>query len=170
MSTKQRLFEIMGKIDPNFQNNTIPNKLLKRIPFLKEYNILENNPNRLKTQRLVFNHIIIKLDNNLIKFDQYNVSSEIIFTEYKINDNVFYNFNLKNQFHIMKPNDMDDLLFRVYQMATKQLSDKLSYSKEIMLKENIPFDESTLSNIINDINGKLFEIEEYTNKMHISLF
>lgn len=171
MNTKKRLFEIIGKIDPSFHTETIPEKLIKRIPFLSEYNIFDNTPDRFKAQRIVYNdNVVFKIDDTMAKFDQYNVSSDITFYKHQIHDNIFYNFIIKNQFHITKPNNIDELMFRVYLAASKMMGEKMSYSKEIMLKENELFSNDLLSKIINDMNGKLFEIEDYTTKFNINLF
>ena len=65
---------------------------------------------------------------------------------------------------------MDELTSRVLRHVIKMQSDKLSYSKEVMVKtgDNIPAEE--LDKIINDMNGNLFKLEEYTNNADISLF
>ena len=65
---------------------------------------------------------------------------------------------------------MDNLTQKVIMHVFKMQSDKISYSKEIMVKtgDNIPAEE--LDKIINDMNGNLFKLEEYTNNANISLF
>jgi hypothetical protein len=70
----------------------------------------------------------------------------------------------------MQPKEMDDLTFKVFILAKKQLEKKLSYNKEIMLKNNEEIPQIELDKIINDMNGVLFKIEEFTEKNNINLF
>lgn len=170
MTPKQRLFEVFEKIDPTFKT-TIPNTLLKRIPFLKDYNIFINESNRLQAQRVVYNpNVKIYMGDKVYNFEQYNVSSELFYYTQHIHDNIFHNFILKNKFHLTKPDEMDELLFRVFLAALKIQEEKLSYRKEIIVKEDERLNEVTMSTIINDINKKMFEIEEFTSKHKINLF
>lgn len=87
-----------------------------------------------------------------------------------INDITFYYFIIKNSFHVMQPKEMDDLTFRVFLHAWKQLEKKLSYSKEIMIKNDEFITKNELDEIINDMNGVLFKIEEFTKTHSINLF
>jgi hypothetical protein len=151
----------------------IKNILIKRIPFLKEYNIFKHprDEKRLEAQRVIFNeNVKVMMGNEIINFPQYNVSSEIIYYPYRIDDNTFHNFIIENKFPTMQPKEMDDLTYRVYIVAKKQLEEKLSYSKEIMIKNNEEIPQIELDKIINDMNGVLFKIEEFTEKHSISLF
>lgn len=153
--------------------NDIKDILIKRIPFLKEYNIFKHprDEKRLEAQRVIFNeNVKVMMGNEIINFPQYNVSSEIIYYPHRINDDTFHHFIIKNQFPTMQPKEMDDLTFRVYIMAKKRLEEKLSYSKEIMLKNNEEIPQIELDKIINDMNGVLFKIEEFTEKNNINLF
>jgi hypothetical protein len=157
----------------NIQNNDIKNILIKRIPFLKEYNIFTNprDSKRLEAQRVVYNtNVELPMGDDIIIYPQYNVSSNIIYYPHTINDNTFHNFVIKNTFHVMPPEEMDDLTHRVFLMALKKLEDKLSYNKEVILKKDESFPNDELDIIINEMNGVLFKIEEYTDKYSISLF
>lgn len=154
-------------------SNDIKNILIKRIPFLKEYNIFKSSRDnrRLEAQRVIYNkNVKIVMGDQILNFPQYNVSSEIIYYPHTINDNTFYNFIIKNEFHVMQPKEMDDLTFKTFLLAKKQLEKKLSYSKELMIKNNENISQNELDRIINEMNGVLFKIEEFTEKHHISLF
>jgi len=152
-------------------NNSIINSLLKRIPFFKEYNMIEINNDRLELNKFgYYSNIKLMIGDELFNFKNYNISSDFFYYTDKINDNIFHYFILKNDFHITKPNNMDDILFRTFIIGNKILSEKLSLNKEIRLKENEDFNDEILSKIINDINGKLFEIENFSEKHHIKLF
>ena len=154
-------------------NNNIKDILIKRIPFLKEYNIFKHprDEKRLEAQRVVYNeNVTMMMGDEIIKFPQLNISSEIIYYPHKINDNTFHKFIIKNQFHTMQPKEMDDLTFRVFIIAMKGLNETLSYNKEIMVKNNEEIPKNELDRIINDINRTLFKIEEFTQKHYIDLF
>ena len=153
--------------------NNIKDILLKRIPFLKEYNVFKHprDENRLEAQRVIFNeNVKIMMGNEILNFPQYNVSSEIIYYPHRINDNTFHHFIIKNQFPTMQPKEMDDLTFKVFILAKKQLEKKLSYSKEVMVKNGEEIPKNELDKIINEMNGNLFKIEEFTEKNYINLF
>ena len=153
--------------------NNIKDILLKRIPFLKEYNIFKHprDEKRLEAQRVIFNeNVKIMMGNEILNFPQYNVSSEIIYYPHRINDNTFHHFIIKNQFPTMQPKEMDDLTFKVFILAKKQLEKKLSYSKEVMVKNGEEIPKNELDKIINEMNGNLFKIEEFTEKNYINLF
>lgn len=154
-------------------NNNIKDILIKRIPFLKEYNIFKHprDEKRLEAQRVVYNeNVTMMMGDEIIKFPQLNISSEIIYYPHKINDNTFHKFIIKNQFHTMQPKEMDDLTFRVFIIAMKGLNETLSYNKEIMVKNNEEIPKNELDRIINDMNRTLFKIEEFTQKYYIDLF
>ncbi len=147
--------------------------LLKRIPFLKEYKIFKHprDEKRLEAQRLIYNeNVKVMMGDDILNFPQYNVSSTVTYYPHEIYDNKFHHFIIKNRFHARQPKEMDDLTFRVFLTAKKQLEEKLSYSKEIMTKndEEIPKDE--LDKIINEMNGILFKFEEFTDKHSINFF
>lgn len=171
--TKERLFEVMSALDPNFKTKTvnISQALLNRVPFLKEYNVFENNPNRLEAQKIGQNTNYKRyFGDNLVTFENYNAVSEFYFYTQHINDNMFYNFVLKNEFYISKPKEIDDLTFTVFIHAVKMMEEKLSYHKDVMVKDTETLSDEVLNKIINEINGKLFEFEEYTNEHKLNLF
>lgn len=144
---------------------------LVRIPFLKDYNFFDRR-NGIVAQRVIYHENIEKLYNgDIIKFKQFNVSSEFIFYTQRIDDRTFYNFIIKNQFHPqLEDGQLDDLEQRVLTMGINQIGDKLSYSDEIMVKDNQSIDENKLDEIFNKINEILFKVEEETEKNDTPLF
>jgi hypothetical protein len=160
-------------LNENVITTNVKDILIKRIPFLKEYNVFKHprDEKRLEAQRVIYNeNVKVMMGDDILNFPQYNVSSEIIYYPHKINDNIFHNFIIKNQFHTMQPKEMDDLTFRVFLMAKKQLEEKLSYNKEIMIPNSEDIPKNELDKIINEMNGILFKIEEFTEKHWINLF
>ena len=145
----------------------------KRIPFLKDFNFFKHHryKSRVEAQRFSFHENVKKVfKGDIYTFPQFNVSSEFIFDKQKIDDNIFYNFSLKNDFHMMQPKNVDDLTFKILLMATKQISKQLSYQKEIMVKEGQEINPAELDKIINDLNGKLFEFERISAENNTALF
>lgn len=154
-------------------NDNIKNVLIKRIPFLKEYNISEHprDEKRLEAQRVIYyENVKVMMGDEILNFPQYNISSEIIYYPHKINDNTFHNFIIKNQFYTMQPKEMDNITYRVFSIMKRMLEGKLSYSKEIITPNNIGLSKNDLDKIINEMNGILFKIEEFSEKQAINLF
>lgn len=156
------------------RTNNIRNILIKRIPFLKEYEIYTNprDKRRLEAKRIVYNeNVPIIMGDDILIFPQYNASSEIIYYPHQINDITFHHFNIKNKFHMVQPKEkMDNLSFRVFLAVTTELEKKLSYRKEVILSHNEDITENELNEIINEMNGNLFKFEEYTKKINIDFF
>jgi len=159
-------------VEQQIYDERIKDILVRRIPFIKEYNIVsEVDDTALKAQRVIFNsNVKVIMGDEILVFPQYNVSSDIYYYDHKVNDNVFHNFIVKNNFHVGKPNGMDDLTFRVFILAIQKLEAKLSYRNEIMIKENTQLSKIQLDQVINDMNKILFQIEEFTEKHQINLF
>lgn len=152
-------------------NDSIKNTIITRVPFLKDYKIFKNHKdeNRLETQKIVYNeNVKVMMNNEILLFPQYNISSEVIYYPHTINDITFHNFIVKNEFHTSQPKDMDDLTFKVFLIAKNLLEKNLSYSKELRLKSNEQIPVVELNQIINDVNGTLFKLEEYTEKHNLN--
>ena len=144
---------------------------LVRIPFLSDYKFF-NRKNGIEAQRVIYHKNVDKLYNgDIIKFKQFNVSSEFIFYFQKIDDRTFYHFIIKNQFHAMlDDNSLNPLEEKVLMMGIKSIGEKLSYSEELMVKDNQSIDEDKLDEIFNNINGILFKVEKETEKNDTPLF
>ncbi len=147
--------------------------LIKRIPFLKEYKIFGHprDPKRLEAQRIAFNmNVTTTMGDDIITFPQMNVSSEVTYYEHVIDEYTFHHFIIKNTIHAMPPDDMDELTRKVSIMAFKMFSEKISYGKEVMVKTGSDIPAEELDAIINDMNGNLFYVEDYTQTHRIDLF
>ena len=144
---------------------------LVRIPFLKDYNFFDRK-NGVEAQRVIFHKNLTKLYNGeIIKFKQFNVSSEFIFYAQRIDDRTFYHFIIKNKFYPqLEDGQLDELEKKVFMLAINQIDNKLSYSGEIMVKDNQSIDENKLDEIFNNINGILFKVEEETEENDTPLF
>lgn len=147
--------------------------LIRRIPFLRDYTIYKHprDPQRLEAQRMVYtkDHRI-KMGDDIVTFPQWNISSEITYYPHRVDDYVFHNFIVKNAIHAMPPAAMSDLEQRVLMLSINQMSDRLSFRKEIRVPadETIPAEE--LDVVINAMNGALFRIEQYADTSGIALF
>jgi hypothetical protein len=165
--------ESTSTINENLRYQDMFNKdyLLLRIPFLKEYNFFERK-NGIEAQRVIFHENIQKLYNNdIINFKQFNVSSEFVFYTHRVNDATFYNFIIKNQFHPMvEDKTLDPLEEKVLMMGIKSIGEKLSYSQELIVKDNQSIDENKLDEIFNKINKTLFKVEEESKNNDTPLF
>ena len=142
----------------------------KRIPFLKDYKFFDEK-GKITAQRIVYHENVNKLlHKEIIKFPQFNAFSEFYYYPHKINENTFHYFGIKNEFVISKPENVDDLTFKVYQMAIKQVNERFSFSDEIMVKEGEEINKEELDKIINKINEMLFKFENLSNENNTSLF
>ena len=160
-------------LNENIDTTSIKNILIKRIPFLKEYNIYDNprDDKRLEAQRIVYNkNVKVMMGDDLLTFENYNVSSYITYYSHKVHDNTFHIFSIEHKFHTTQPEEMDKLTYRFFLIARKFLQENLSYYKEIMVPNNQEISKEQLDQVINDMNGNLFKIEEFTNDHSINLF
>lgn len=164
---------IQEYLKENLESINVREILLKRVPFLKEYKVFKHprDERRLQAQRIVYNKDKkILIDGEILIFPQYNVSSEITYYPHTVHEKTFHYFTIKNEFFVSQPEDMDDLKFKVFIILKKQVENKLSYSQEIVTAENQEIPRHELDKIINDMNGVLFKIEEFTEKNYINLF
>jgi hypothetical protein len=163
----------MGLLNESNIEDHLKYILVKRIPFLKEYNVFDHprDPHRMEAQRIAYNRDVqVVMKDEIVTFPQLNVSSEVYYYPHKINDLTFHYFGIKNDFHPMPPEDMDELTRKVIFYMFNALRDKMSYSAEIMVREGEQFPMDRLDEIINEMNGNLFQIEEYTQKHKLDLF
>ena len=166
-------------------NNIVPKEFTvdyfkKRIPFLKNYDVItdpEVNPHprykdAIKLIKQSFNsNFQSKIGDEIYTFPHFNIVSEFRYSSNIIRNNVFYNFSIENHTYITQPEEMDELLYRTF-LTAGNLKEKQDFSKnyEIFfpIGEQIP--KSKLDEIINDINRRLFNIEEFTDSIGLSLF
>lgn len=112
------------------------------------------------------------MGDDIITFPIFYTSSEITYYPHKVNDDVFHNFSIKNKLNAKTPKEMDDnpLLRRTFYLALGRVGEKLSYFKDIMVKDGEKISKEEMDKIINEMNGILFKFEEYTEKHNINLF
>ena len=177
-SVKKYLAALHANVDESSLNENLKyqemfNKeyFLVRIPFLSDYNFFERK-NGIEAQRVVYHKNIQKLyKNDIITFKQFNVSSEFTFYVHRVNDATFYNFIIKNQFYpMLDDNSLNPLEEKVLMMGIKSIGEQLSYSEELMVKDNESIDEDKLDEIFNKINKTLFDIEEESKSNDTPLF
>lgn len=146
----------------------LPDVFIKRIPFLKTFNNASGNGHVL-FQKVSYNkNKKIMMGDDLVEFPNVNVVIEFRYSKNQIRENFFFNFNLNTEIIITKPKDMDQLTYTVFLVATKHLNKKLSLHKEIISKSEQLTTEQ-LNQIVNEINGKFFQIEEFINNMSFNI-
>lgn len=144
-----------------------------RIPFLKDYNFFSDmrKQGTVTAQRIVFHKNVEKVyDNSVVVFPQFNPVSNFTYHTDNNGDRTSHRFSLKNSFAIMQPSNMDDLDFRVYLMAMKQMDDKLSFYDEIILRNGEQLSQTVIDKIINGLNEKMFKFEEVANQHNAPLY
>jgi hypothetical protein len=158
-------------LNENVNQPDIKNILIKRISFLKEYDI-EDRENELLAERDVFNeNVKIMQGDKIIVFPQLNITSKVTYFPQRINqDTTILHFNVTNKFYPDQPKQMNDIQYRIFILAMKKVEEKLSYAKEVVLETGEKISSILLDQIINDINGVLFKIEDYTQTLNIDLF
>jgi len=141
---------------------------IKRVPFLKMFKNFSDNK-RVHLQKVDYNaNKEVMFGDELIVFPQVNTVMDFYYSKDQIRENYFHNFTLKFELILMPPKDMDDLTSKILIMANKMNNEKYSYRKEIMTKsETLSAEE--LGDVINEINGKFFAIEEYVEDLHFDI-
>lgn len=141
-----------------------PSELIRRIPFMKKFkNISDDRKIHLIKEDFNQNKKIMAAD-ELFLFEQVNTFIDFSYMRQQINDNFLFNINIKTQVLFTQPKGMDDLTFKVLQLTNKMTNEKFSLSKEIMSKEK-HLSQEQWSQIINEINGVFFKIEDYFTNM-----
>jgi len=148
-------------------NNFTPDYFIKRIPFLKTfYN--GSSEKAVYFQKVVFNRDAnMKVGDEIYTFPNMNTVSEFTFYLDKMDEERYSLFcQVKNDVVTTRPDNMDNLLYRVLSMAKKQAFGQTSYTKSIILPSPaIP--EELLNEIINKANESLFKFEELTEGLDV---
>jgi hypothetical protein len=165
-SYKNKSYDQDMSINENVQSTTFsPELFLKRIPFLKTFKNFSNQK-QIFFQKVIFNeNVKLVLGDDIQVFPQMNTSAEFTFMSTKINDYNRFDITIKNNVHLMKPEGMDDLMFKVFNMAMKMKMDKISYSKDIVQRELLSTQQ--LDELINNANESFFKFEEFTNGLNV---
>ena len=109
----------------------------------------------------------MKIGDEIYTFPYFNTYANCTFYGEQI-DNERFNFSFSVDFELVagKPENMDNLLYRVLSMAKKQAFNNISYTKTLILPtENIPAE--TLNEIFNKMNEALFKFEELTEGLDV---
>jgi len=144
-----------------------PEYLIKRIPFLKTFQDGSSDKCTFFQKGVYNQNSKMKIGDEIYTFPYFNTFANCTFYGEQI-DNERFNFSFSVDFQLVvgKPDNMDNLLYRVLSMAKKQAFDKISYTKTLILPtENIPAE--TLNEIFNKMNEALFKFEELTEGLDI---
>lgn len=157
-----KLFENMN------DNFTYIKKELLKNDILKKYKKYKNTGMSLKLQteypyyeniKLIIDDItkkILNLNDNTVNI---YLSSSFNFTTNKIHDNIFYNFNLKNDITLSSLSDNDQNTI----INTLLGGNTYNYNHEIMFNENETFPPNTLNNILDNLNTQLIKFNNLNN-------
>jgi len=107
---------------------------------------------------------------DVVTLPKFNVACDFYYRRWQNYDNVFYVFDVKYTFAAKLPEDIDRTLSTIFSVASKKKAEQMSYSKEVILKEGVNFNPKKLSEIINEINGNFFAMEDFTNQKNIDFF
>lgn len=177
---KQLLREELEKNDDVNPKDLTIDYFKRRIPFLKDYEIITSpdiNPHprfedAIKMRKESYNtNVKSKIGDDIYMFPHFNIVSEFNYSSNRIRNNIFYTFRIENKFYMTQPENMDELLYRTFIIAGKMKEEKeLSKTHELIVPVGEKISKLKLNETINDINGRLFKIEEFTDKMGIPLF
>jgi hypothetical protein len=157
--------------------------LKKRIPFLKYLKTSvtdERNDNlRIQFQDVTYNqdveYVNYKTDPPTeLKFKQYNTVLELFYYQDTMggprNENPRYRYSIGIRFEIpMSFVDGGDELFEnIYRLATKQVTEKLSYSNDV-ITESPTVPKEFMDESINQIIKRFFQIEEWIENSSIDI-
>lgn len=151
-----------------------------RIPFLKDYNVIvspSTTPHpevpdmiEMRVETYNTNIKVMGTDKELHIFPQVNAFSRFNFSTRKVRGTTLININLQNEVLSIPPNDMEPITRNVLLMAQKMQNEKMSSRNEIFHYEGKELPTDEIDKAINDINRKLFELEEYLSKINIKIF
>lgn len=143
-----------------------------RIPFLKDYEVQyapDDYPKPSQPQRVemlytkAIPNVALKFGDDIVNIPKLYVVSKFIYYPHKIDENTFHHFIIENEATILQPENMDNLSYRVFMAASKQMNDKMSYSGEIRLSNGENMKEEELNKIMNEINKRLFQFEDFVS-------
>jgi len=147
--------------------------LLKRIPFLNDFTDYSPQNEEYKNSLLYKKEGVTKDfqmvidDNEIITFPACFTTVKVIYHPYK-NLSIFsVDFSLT----LVPPSDMTNTqeaseIIKI----TNDVSEKYTYYDDVYIPDGRTISKENLDRIINQMNGALFRIEDYTNKIGVNLF
>lgn len=157
--------------------------LKKRIPFLKylETSVTDERDNdlRIQFQNVTYNKnvefVSYKTDPPTeLKFKQYNTVLELYYYEHTMggprseNPRYRYTIGLRFEIPLSFEDGGDELFEHIYRLANKQITEKLSYSNDV-ITESPTVPKEFMDESVNQILKRFFEIEELIENSPIDI-
>ena len=149
--------------------------LKKRIPFLKylKTSVTDEREGdiRIQFQDVTYNenveHVTYKTDSpTIIKFRQYNTVIELYYYEHRMGGSrsetprYRYSIGLRFEIPLAFENNNDELFQKIYIMANKQVTEKLSYNNDEITESPTP-SKGFMDESVNQILKRFFQIEDW---------
>jgi hypothetical protein len=161
-----KLIDILNEVTQTV--DLTPEQFTKRIPFLKTFKNFSDDK-RVFFQKVDYNkNKQIIFGDEILTFPQVNTSIEFKYYKDKIGEKYFHNFILTFELLLMPPREMDDLTQKVLILANNQNNKRLSYIKEVVTDDK-DLSAEQLNKVINELNGKFFEIENYVDQQSFDI-
>lgn len=150
----------------------------KRIPFLKSYEIgvapgVRPHPNMPDRIEMMYDTEVKNVKqmgkDEIYTFPRVSLHSHFFYYSRDVNDYTFYVLGIENQQRYEMPANMDDLTKKVFGVAEQMNNQNLSATFEIPVRKGTPIDKAELDKAINEINGKLFKLEETIGRSQMEL-
>lgn len=156
------------KLNENFMPPDLtPEYIQKRVPFVKSFHD-HSNDKMVRFDKIVNNpRVTIEIGGDFITIDNITTTSSLVYSRNQMDKERYrITFVVANNFWLTPPqyqSPKDQLNFMVYRKALEQMEKQLSYTfDEVIKSPTLP--EDHLDKIINEINGKFFEFEEYVSQ------
>ncbi|MEX0597581.1 MAG: hypothetical protein WD512_13905, partial [Candidatus Paceibacterota bacterium] len=164
----------MDTVEKSALENKDLDNLIGRIPFLNPFNqfVSENRDERMSpemSEDIQLQYVSDKI--NLNRFNGEDVESLAMYTSSNLNfyfnkrngDNIL-RVSLKNNIQYAYTDKKTELEERVIALASSQLTDQMSYYKEINLGKSTNLSKEQVDMLSNDLNGVFFKLEDYFEK------
>ncbi len=145
--------------DDNF--STLIEEIIKRVPFLKEYNKFDNESHVVFQKQKYFADKTMVWNNEIVVLKSLNIFSELTISYRHFNERKWFNFTFKNEILPMLPDDYETELFRnILMRIFFSNNEKFKLSEEISIKDGDKFSEKDFNDLVNRLNKKVFDFEE----------
>ena len=153
------------------KTNSMEELFLKRVPFLKDYEIHKDFENGFEARREAYNKDVKhSLGGKIVNFPQYNIVSNFKYTPIKGHDETKHIFTLENKTTPIPPEDMGEFEKFMISSINQKSNENLSYSEEIVVPKGEIIPKDKLDGVFNNINRSLFELENVSNNLNIPFF